>query len=292
MRHARLHAKKAPLMDQILRCFVAFGVLMLAPLALLYAADPLQPATERNAAPETDKGVPRPNLLIIGASSLNSPVELTQLVGAMLTSEQIPMNIEGSGPKLDDVGEMLRSQKKWDFIVMDAWHLGRTRKDWGTGNATVPAEFPKAVAAFVKEVRDHSPECKIILFPWWIPSGRKATNEGAMEVFNSCVEQAKVNEIWVATTGPAFMEARLERTDLKITKSTTDAHPGIHGAYLNACSLFAIIADKSPVGLPATLKIGAGGKRDYAIAADDAKYLQEVAWKIYQREIKNTKPVQ
>lgn len=113
-----------------------------------------------------------------------------------------------------------------------------------------------------------------------------------MEVFRSCVEQAKVNNIWVATTGPAFMEARLERPDLQITQSKTDAHPGIHGAYINACSLFAIIADKSPVGLPATLRMkrADGEKEDFTIALDDAKYLQELAWKIYEREIKNTKP--
>ncbi len=113
-----------------------------------------------------------------------------------------------------------------------------------------------------------------------------------MEVFHRCVEQAKLNNIWVATTGPAFMEARLERPALHITKSKTDAHPGNHGAYINACSLFAIISDKSPVGLPATLRIKATGGReeDFAIAPDDAKYLQELAWKVYHREIKNTKP--
>jgi hypothetical protein len=53
-----------------------------------------------------------------------------------------------------------------------------------------------------------------------------------------------------------------------------------------------MITDKSPVGLPATLRISAtdGKKEDFAIASDDAKYLQELAWKVYQGEIKNTKP--
>ena len=93
-----------------------------------------------------------------------------------------------------------------------------------------------------------------------------------MEVFRSCVEQAKANNIWVATTGPAFMEARLERPDLKITKSKTDAHPGKEGAYINACSLYAMITDKSPVGLPATfeMKSTSGKNATFAIAADDA----------------------
>jgi hypothetical protein len=141
-------------------------------------------------------------------------------------------------------------------------------------------------------VRAHSPGSKIILFPWWIPRGPKVTNEGAMEVFRSCALAAKSNNIWVATTGPAFMEARLERPDLKITKSKTDAHPGQDGAYINACSLYAIVTDKSPVGLPSTLEMKSPeGKRvSFAIAAENAKYLQTLAWKVYQREIKNTKP--
>jgi hypothetical protein len=268
-------------------------VLMLAILALLQS-NPSQSATRRNAASDDqdDKNAPRPNVLIIGASSLTSPVELTRLVGAMLDSSRIQMNLEGEYPRLDAVNEILGSTRKWDYVVIDAWHLGREQVEKDPARASVPPEFPNAVAAFAKQVRAHSPGCKIILFPWWIPRGPKVTNEGAMEVFRSCVEQAKANGLWVATTGPAFMEARLERPDLKITVSATDAHPGKEGAYINACSLYAIITDKSPVGLPATLEITstAGEKQSVALAPDDAKYLQGLAWKVYQREIKNTRP--
>jgi hypothetical protein len=239
-----------------------------------------------------DKNGRRPNVLIIGASSLTSPVPLTELVGAMLASKGIEMHIEGEYPQLDEVSRLLSSQPVWDYVVMDAWHLGRASADGSQGNASVPPDFPKAVAVFVRQVRAHSPKCKIILFPWWIPRGPTATKEGVMAVFRRCVEEAKTNEIWVATTGPAFMEAHLERPDLRVTKSKTDAHPGVDGAYLNACSLFAIVVDQTPVGLPATLKISGedGEKVDFVMAPDDAKYLQEFAWKVYQREIKNTKP--
>jgi hypothetical protein len=89
---------------------------------------------------------------------------------------------------------------------MDAWQFRRGRPD--------PPGFPDAVAAFVKQVRAHSPGCKIILFPWWIPAGPEATSVSVMKVFKRCVD----------------------------------------------------------------------------IAPDDAKYLQEPAWKAYQREIKGTKP--
>jgi hypothetical protein len=229
--------------------------------------------------------------LIIGASSLNSPVGQTQLVGALLESRGIPATMEGKYPKLDAVGALLGSNRAWDYVILDAWHLGRDWSEQGPARAAVPTAFPQAVAGFVKQVRAHSPRCQIILFPWWVPDGPKATNEGVMEVFRSCAEQAKVNGIWVATTGPAFMEARLARPDLQVTKSKTDAHPGKHGAYINACSLFVLLANQSPVGLPATLRLTSDGKQeDYALAPDDAKYLQELAWKVYQREIKNTKP--
>jgi hypothetical protein len=115
-----------------------------------------------------------------------------------------------------------------------------------------------------------------------------------MEVFLRCVEQAKLNDIWVATTGPAFMEVRLARPDLRVTYSKTDAHPGVHGAYINACSIYALITGESPVGLSGILKItldaNGGETVDFTIAPNDAKYLQEAAWRAYQREIKNTKP--
>src|SRR5262245_53605031 len=99
-------------MDKITRrSLVTAGVLMVATLAVLHAADPPQSATKRNATSDdkADKSAMRSNVLIIGASSLNSPVGQTQLVGAMLESQQIQMNIDGSFPKLDAVSEMLSS---------------------------------------------------------------------------------------------------------------------------------------------------------------------------------------
>jgi hypothetical protein len=282
-------------MDRILgRTLVSLTVLMAVTFAVLHAAGVPQPATLRipkdalrssvfptfdDAADKTPK---RKHLLIIGASSLVDRVGTPQAVGALLESKGIPMDVEEVFWGTDTLDGMLGSKKVWDYVIMDAWQFSR--------GETEPPEFPNAVTAFVKQVRAHSPHCKIILFTWWIAHGPEATNEGVMKVFSRCVEAARQNAIWVSTTGPAFMEARLERPDLQVTISKDDAHPGIHGAYINACSLLAILTGESPVGLPATLKIP-GRKKDLTIASDDAKYLQEVAWKVYQREIKNTKPV-
>jgi hypothetical protein len=72
-----------------------------------------------------DKGKTLPNLLVIGASSLNSPIGQPQLLRAMLDSKGIQMHIEGTWPQLNAVDRMLSSKPNWDYVIMDAWHFGR-----------------------------------------------------------------------------------------------------------------------------------------------------------------------
>src|SRR5688572_25910779 len=182
---------------------------LLGVFLLLFGSAPIR-ADEK--APE------KKNLIIIGRSSLRPP--LAQHLEALLESNKTPMNVAEGHFGARDVDQMLNSRRDWDYVIMDAWQFQR--------GATDAPGFPDAVDAFVKQVRAHSPQCRIILFPWWIPSGRDATNEGVMKVFHRCVEAAGPNDIWVSTTGPAFMEARLARPDLRITVSEQDAHPGIH----------------------------------------------------------------
>jgi hypothetical protein len=243
-------------------------VRLLGAVPLLIGAAAVR-ADENNAAEK--------NVLIIGRSSQAPP--LRELVEAMLESNQTPMNVESAAVGVPELDRKQNSTKVWDYVVMNAWQFRQ--------GATDSPGFSDTTTAFVQEVRARSPRCKIILFTWWLPSSR-ATNDDVMEVFHRCVDAARPNEIWVATTGPAFMEARLARPDLRVTVSEQDAHPGIHGVYINACSLFVILTGKSPVGLPATLKLG--GRPDFTIAPDDAKYLQELAWKVFQRELKWTQP--
>jgi hypothetical protein len=239
----------------------------------------LLPLTVADCAEQVVQADKPKNVLIIGASSLRSP--LHELVDAMLESREFPMNVEPAAFGAPELDRKWNSGKIWDYVIMDAWQFRR--------GATDAPGFPEAASAFVKRVRAHSPQCKIILFTWWIPSGPDATKEGVMKVFQRCVEAARQNDIWVATTGPAFMEARLARPDLRVTVSEQDAHPGIHGAYINACSLFAILTGGSPVGLPATMKLP-GIEKAFTLAPDDAKYLQELAWNVFQRELNHTKP--
>lgn len=223
-----------------------------------------------------ERAAPEKNAVIIGASSMNG---LPELVEALSAANKTPMKVERGHYGPNDLKRLLSSEKAWDYVIMDAWQFKR-------GSTESPG-FPEATAEFVKSFRDHSPKCEIILFPWWLPQN-SATNEDVMQVFHDCVDAARPHGIRVATTGPAFQEARLARSDLRITVSSQDAHPGIHGGYINACSLIAILTGESPVGLPAALK--APRQKEFSIEVEDAKYLQELAWKVYQRELKHTKP--
>jgi hypothetical protein len=67
---------------------VTFGVLILATLAGLHARPP-ESATKRNATSDDqgDKIAPPPNVLIIGASSLTYPVELTRRKSALIVPD-------------------------------------------------------------------------------------------------------------------------------------------------------------------------------------------------------------
>ena len=136
--------------------------------------------------------------------------------------------------------------------------------------------------------------CKIILFPLVDSSWTQCDESKApWKCFESCLETSESERRfgWRRPDLPLWKQ-RLERPDLKITVSKTDAHPGKENNYHNACSLYAIITDKSPVGLPATLEMKSADSkmRWFAIASDAAEYLQKLAWKVYKREIENTKP--
>src|SRR5262245_39707174 len=76
-----------------------------------------------------DKSPQKKNVLIIGASSLISPLGQPQVLGAMLASKETPMHVEGKFFGTEDVKKMLSSRKAWDYVIMDAWQFKRGGTD-------------------------------------------------------------------------------------------------------------------------------------------------------------------
>ena len=100
-------------------------------------------------------------MLIIGASSLIDRVGQPQVVGALLESKGIPMDVEEVFWGTDTLDGMLGSKKVWDYVIMDAWQFRR-------GETEPPGISERRDSFREAGLRAHSPHCKIILFTWWI----------------------------------------------------------------------------------------------------------------------------
>jgi hypothetical protein len=72
----------------------------------------------------------------------------------------------------------------------------------------------------------------------------------------------------VAPVGVAMADALAERPDLAMLAPDAE-HESLAGTYLAAAVIYATIFDRSPEGLPF----------HHALSADDAAFLQRIAWK-------------
>jgi hypothetical protein len=71
----------------------------------------------------------------------------------------------------------------------------------------------------------------------------------------------------VIPAGLAFAKSVMQRPALKLYESDL-RHPSLAGTYLAACTVYASLFQKSPVGLPYTA----------GLEVATARFLQEIAW--------------
>jgi len=83
----------------------------------------------------------------------------------------------------------------------------------------------------------------------------------------------------VAPVGIAWKKALVADPNL-VLHQPDKSHPNPTGSYLAACVFYATLFDKSPVGLPSTLK--KGSRLLVQVAPDEATTLQEIAWQTVQ----------
>ena len=78
--------------------------------------------------------------------------------------------------------------------------------------------------------------------------------------------------------GAAWQQALRERPELTL-HNPDEGHPGMHGAYLNACVYYAVLTGRSPEGYLAPAVLG----REMKIDHDTALFLERVAWETVKR---------
>ncbi len=117
---------------------------------------------------------------------------------------------------------------------------------------------------------------KTLLFVRWAkvdePPGRYD------EIIERDVELAEKLGAILVPIGAAWQQALRERPGL-VLYNPDGGHPGMHGAYLNACVYYAVLTGWSPEGYHSPAVLG----REVKIDMETALFLERVAWETVKR---------
>ena len=152
-------------------------------------------------------------------------------------------------------------KRSYDFVILQEASL-RPLKE--------PKKMAEFVARFAKEIRKR--EATTLLFLTWAHRDRPKTQVEITRVYREVARKVKAR---IAPVGPAWAAARKKRPDLALHKKD-GSHPTPAGSYLAACVFYAVITQKSPVGLPHSLQ--RDKKTVLKLKQRDARLLQQVAW--------------
>lgn len=161
------------------------------------------------------------------------------------------------------------AQHDWDFIVLQEqsqmpFMYPRTTLEHGTTLGELVKAQKSTPMLYMTWAREHQPE-----------------HQAA--ITKTYTDLAKALEAPIAPVGLAWEAARKERDTLKLY-TQDKSHPAPAGSYLAACVFYAKFYDRSPVGLPGRLTTKTKDKVKLLIdlTADDAKFLQNIAWQTVQ----------
>lgn len=165
-----------------------------------------------------------------------------------------------SGGKLfehrDGLAQRLASQE-FDAVVLQ----GHSKEPLNQKD-----RFVAAVTEYVDWIRASG--ARPALFMTWAYEGEPEMTDKLATAYESVGKDVGA---LVVPVGRAFARVTAERPGLRL-RTEDGKHPTVHGTYLTACTMFAALHGRSPVGL--------------AYRADlpetEATYLQEAAWAVLQ----------
>ncbi len=126
--------------------------------------------------------------------------------------------------------------------------------------------FHEYAAKHSQSVRKHG--ANAILFMTWAYADKP---EMTAQLADAYTTAGNANDALVIPAGLAFAKAISKKADIAIYVADK-RHPSLLGSYLSACTIYASLYNKSPVGITYTAGIDAA----------TAKFLQEVAWETVQ----------
>ncbi len=155
--------------------------------------------------------------------------------------------------------------EKWDYVVLQEIYFGK------------PDSFQKHAKLFHEWIGRHGG--KTVLY--CTASINEDYPQGFTALQDMHVALGRELKVPVAAAGQAWRtfwgENPTEAARLELYHADK-AHPGLKGSYLSACTLYAVLTGKSPLGLTSQLP----DQPADAISPALAKRLQEAAWRVDQ----------
>lgn len=168
--------------------------------------------------------------------------------------------------------KLLAEKDSWDFAVFQ----GQSMETLST-----TMETAKYAGMLVEKVRQANSKTVPVFYQTW---ARQHLPDNQAEISKVYMDLARQNKALIAPVGEAWKAAFAARQGL-VLHSSDKSHPNPMGTYLAGCVFYATITGKSPVGLPGKIESmkDAKDKLVFDLSADDAKFLQEIAWATVQR---------
>jgi hypothetical protein len=221
------------------------------------------------------------SVLFIGKSFFSHNDDLPEFVGALQRAADparslrtTSVTISGSGLDWHDVESYFRPNRlgKYSFDGQNNVKFNNFEKPFDIAimmDCSQCPIHPSLKSVFVESARKNAGIVRAhgaspIFFMSWAYADRPEMTERLAEAYTLVGNQ---NDALVVPAGLAFARARLRRPDLNLY-APDRRHPSVAGTYLAACTTFAALMGRSPVGNP----YHAGLKTPIA------EFLQQIAW--------------
>lgn len=131
------------------------------------------------------------------------------------------------------------------------------------------AKFKQKVVEFSAVIAKQGGKVALYMTPAHVKPSKFATPDMTSRTADMYVEAGNEVGALVIPSGLAFEEAYRQRPDIKLHQDYDGSHPTVLGTYLAACTVYASVYGKSPVG----------SSYDYygQVGKEDAAFLQKVA---------------
>ena len=253
-----------------------FGALALTVLSALL---PGLPATAQTAPKRTDLGTAPESVLWVGNSffydnnSLHGHFRNLVVAGGGRT-RGTSVTISGSGLDWHDMASLLRPDGlgRYSFVGDNEIRFNPSGRQFDTAvlmDCSQCPVHPQLQPVFHETVRKHGAllakeGVRMVLFMSW---AYKDKPEMTAQLAEQYTLAGNANDALVIPAGLAFAKAIARQPSIELYVEDK-RHPSLAGTYLAACTAYAALQGKSPVGLPYTA----------GLPADTVALLQNAAW--------------